>query len=191
MLMVRIIADMVARKASFVMRLASRYMAKKMVAIAPNIVPTMPESTLATGRILHAESRLPPRVRGVDDDEDAERSAEERRIERLEDEEAGNDAKRAAGQNAGELAPVDVRAAAANDRDRRHDPDQAPRRREDLHRDGEREERQSQRAAEAERAAQREIKEKDRGAVRELEGREGLEQATRILGKRVLTPFQN
>jgi hypothetical protein len=80
-----------------------------------------------------------------------------------------------------ELAPVDVRARATDDRDRRHDADQAPRRRQDLHRDCEREERKAERAAEAKRAAQREVKEKDRGAVGELEGRKGLEQAVPIL----------
>src|SRR5688572_5646832 len=123
------------------------------------------------------EARLPPRVRRVEDDEDAERARKERRVERLEDEEAGDDAERAAGKQTEILAPVDVRAAAADDRDRGHDADQAPGGRQDLHRDGKSEERQSERAAEAKRAAQREVEEQNRGAVGELERGKGLEQA--------------
>ncbi len=50
MLMVRIIAEMVARNASLDMRPASRNMEKKMVAIEPKMVPTTPDRKLASGR---------------------------------------------------------------------------------------------------------------------------------------------
>jgi hypothetical protein len=120
---------------------------------------------------------LPPGIRRVRDDEDAERACEDRGVERLEDGEARGDAERAAGQEARELAPVDVPAAAADDRGGGDDADEAPRGREDFHREDEREERQAERAAEAERAAQREVQKENAYAIGELRGGKSLEHA--------------
>ena len=50
------IAEIVARKARLSSAQASRYIAKKIDAIAPNIVPTTPESTPAAGRTADAGS---------------------------------------------------------------------------------------------------------------------------------------
>jgi len=118
--------------------------------------------------------RHPQGIGRVQDDEGAERSSEDRCVEGLEEEQAGRDAEGASGQEPEELALRDVLAVAADDRGGGGDADQRPGRRQDLHRDDEREERQADRAAEAEAAAQREGEKEHRHAVGELEGREVL-----------------
>src|SRR6266480_4877150 len=122
--------------------------------------------------------RHPQGIDRVQDDEGAERSSGEHGVERLEEEEAGGNAEGASGQEPEELALRDVLAVAADDRGGGGDADQRPGRRQDLHRDDEREERQADRAAEAKAAAQREGEEEHRHAVGELEGRKVLNQET-------------
>ena len=125
-------------------------------------------------RAAHGPGRHPQGIDRVQDDEGAERPREEHGVERCEEEEAGGDAEGAAGQEAKECAAIHVLAVAADDRDGGDDADQAPRGREDFHREDEREERQADGAAEAEAAAQREGEEEHRHAVGELEGRKVL-----------------
>src|SRR5439155_1574564 len=93
--------------------------------------------------------RHPQGIDRVQDDEGAERSSEEHGVERLEEEQAGRDAEGASGQEPEELPLGDVLAVAADDRGGGGDADQRPGRRQDLHRDDEREERQADRRSPA------------------------------------------
>src|SRR5205085_6697198 len=106
-----------------------------------------------------------------------------------EEEEAGGDAEGAARQEAQERAPVDVPAVVADDGRGGDDADQAPCRREDLHRKDERKERQADGAAEAEAAAQREGEEEHRDAIGELEGGEVVDQGGSKILRYLRTPL--